>query len=229
MRSALFSMLVLLSAVPLAAHEKQPLATHWTVLNTIDACALAQAVDVQKEIKISARQAKELQDFVTLWRKRAHEFHKANKRASADAWNNQYRALLAEAQKIVSLDQLERLRQIQFQCEGVPAVVLNHEQSAELFKISRDLKGRLAQIQAENGKKRADAFTKRMEASKTPFDVFKGGGKEETLLLEEMNKEALALLDETQREAWNKLIGKPFKGRLVDAKGKKVHPRLESL
>ena len=229
MRPALFSMLVVLNAVLVAADEKHPLATQWTVLNTIDACALAQAGDVQKEVKISGNQAKELKALVETWRKRLHEFQKANKRASADAWDDQYRALLAAAHEIVSPDQLKRLRQIHFQCEGIPAVVLNHEQGSELFKISRDQKARLAQIQVANGKKRADAFTKRMEASKTPFDVFKGGAKEETLLLEEMNEKALAILDESQREAWSKLIGKPFKGRLVDAKGKKVHPRLESL
>lgn len=229
MRLALFSILVVLNTVPLAADEKRSLGTQWTVLNALDAYALAQAADVQKEVKISGSQARELKSFVDTWRKRAHEFHKANKRASADAWNDQYRALLTEVQEIVTLDQLQRLRQIQFQCEGIPAVVLNHEQAPELFRISRDQKGRLAQIQAANGKKRADAFTERMKASKTPFDVFKGGAKEETLLLEEMNEKALAVLDESQREAWSKLIGKPFKGRLVDAKGKKVHPRLEAL
>lgn len=229
MRSVLYSILLVLIAVPLAAEEKHPLATQWTVLTTIDACALAQAGDVQKEVQISDNQAKELKVFVDTWRKRAQEFQKANKRASADAWDDQYRALLAAAHEIVSPDQLNRLRQIHFQCEGIPGVVLNHEQTSELFKISREQKGRLAQIQVENGKKRADAFTKRMEASKTPFDVFKSDAKEETLLLEEMNKEALAVLNERQRESWTQLIGKPFKGRLVDAKGKKVHPRLDAL
>jgi hypothetical protein len=226
---AAWSLLVALGCPSPALAEETPPATLWTFEQTVDACSLAQAVDVQKELKLSAKQATRLKQLADTWRKRNHDFRKANRRPAAADVLKEHRDLLADATAIVSPEQLQRLRQIHFQCEGVAAVLPNHEQAAALFNLSREQLPKLIEIQIASDKQRADAFKKGMEASKNPLDLFKGGSEEETKRLQEKNKQALALLTPAQQQAWEKLIGKPFQGRLVDAKGKKVHPRLESL
>ena len=202
---------------------------HWKLATTIDAIALAQSADVQKELKLPARQAKKLQPLVDQWRSRYSAFRKANKRASAEAWQAEYRDLAAEAKAILTLEQLGRLRQIHFQCEGVAAVVVNHEETVKLFGLSPQQRQKLVELQITRDKKRADDFTKRMAANKNPLELFQGGRAAELETLQETNKQALAALEPAQREAWERLIGRPFKGRLVDAKGKPLHPRLDAL
>lgn len=233
MRALCVLLLVSLVLLPvsrlIAADKSTAAASHWTINHVIEACALAQAVDVQKDVGLTAKQAKALKPFVDDWRKRNHAFRKANRRPSPDAIQKHYGELTDAVDDIITLDQFKRLREICFQCDGVPSVVVNHEQSDTLFRITHEQRGKLVQIESGIARQRADAVTKRMANNKNPLEVFNGTRAAETEFLRDMNKQALAVLDPKQRDAWQKLIGKPFKGRLLDGQGKQVHARLESL
>gem|GEM_PF-3615092 len=228
-RSRIVLLLLVLSFVRTGLAAEDGGGAHWKLASTIEACELAQSADVQQDLKLSAKQAKKLQPLVDEWRARYKAFRKANKRANAEAWQEQYRQLSDEAKKALSAAQLARLRQIYFQCEGAAAVILAHEDAAMLFALSKEQRQKLVEIQIGSEKKRADAFKQRMATNKNPLELFQGGAEAERQYLRESDEQALAVLEPAQRDAWQRLIGPAFQGRLIDAKGKRLHPRLEAL
>jgi hypothetical protein len=222
-------LLLVFATSSLAAADKPAAPTLWTLGNIVESCALAQGVDVQKELKLSAAQLQELKTFVDRWRKNNREFTRANRRPTAEQLQKQHAALLADLGKIIKPEQLTRLRQIYYQCEGIPSIVLNHEEKDTLFQPTPRQRQQLVEIQVSTGKKRADAATRALAAKKNAIDQLKATRAAETEILRQVNEAALAVLNKDQKEAWERLIGKPFKGKLVDAKGKWTHAHIDAL
>ena len=132
--------------------------------------------------------------------------------------------------KVISQEQFTRLRQIEFQCIGVAQVAVQHENTAALFGLSRDLQAKLLSVETKYARALGEASVK------AAFNIGKLGGKpavtdrpEIVVLRKERNQQALQLLTERQRQAWQILSGEPFQGSLTDAKGKRAHPKVISL
>jgi hypothetical protein len=196
-----------------------------------EACALGASVAVAKELKLTGQQSESLAGLAETLERRLKQFRRENKKATPEQLSKLDNEFQAEILKHITPGQFARLRQIQFQCVGVAQVVVQHEESPKLFQLTKQGEHALLSLDIEYERKMAKIAVE-MAFSNTKALLQKSNVSERpeiVALRKERNSNALALLTAEQKKAWATISGEPFVGELKNTKGKRVHPKLESL
>ncbi|WDI42126.1 hypothetical protein [Bremerella sp. P1] len=218
---------ILLSTVTTAFSDEPNVTNQWMIQTTIQSCGLATAESVQRDVEgLTAKQAQKLSDLHEHWEDKVKNFRKANRKPTDEQVTKLYDDLTADILSIIKKPQLARLQQIQFQCDGPAKVAVMHPANGVIFGLSEEVQGKIFMLEMKYQHELADASMKSisLNAPKRQTDP-----PEIMKLRQDRNNEALDLMTQPQRDAWEKLIGDPFAGPLRDAKGKRVHPKVISL
>jgi hypothetical protein len=204
---------------------------HWKLDSMNEACALGASIAVGKELKLTGMQSESLASLAEKWKGKLKQFRRENKKATTEQLTKLDSEFQAEVLKLITPVQFARLRQIQFQCVGVAQVLVLHEESPKLFQLTKqgehdllaldiDYERRMAKIDVDMAFSNTKALLEKRNAGERPEIV---------ALRKERNAKALALLTAEQKNTWETISGEPFVGELKNAKGKRVHPKLEAL
>ncbi|QDU75459.1 hypothetical protein Pan97_24910 [Bremerella volcania] len=199
----------------------------WMIYTTIQSCQLAAAESVRQDVDgLSAEHAKKLGALHEHWEAKMKDFRKANRKPTEEQITRLYDELTADILSVIKPPQLARLQQIQFQCDGPAKVVVMHPASSIIFGLSEETQKKIFSIEMKYQHQLAEASFKNISPTSPkrqtdPPEIVK--------LRQDRNNEALDLMTQPQRDAWEKLIGQPLAAPLRDTNGKRVHPKVISL
>lgn len=160
--------------------------------------------DVRKELKLDDGQIKKFEEVASKQREMMRDFRDM----SPEERREKMQEITKEVTGILNADQQKRLKQLQYQSQGIVAALGTEEVRKEIG-LSEDQQ---SQVRSINEDMRAQ--------QREMFQGGGGGGDRQEMMrkMEEMRKstetKVMGVLNDTQKAKWKEMQGEPFKGNL---------------
>ncbi len=208
----------LLTTAPASAAEL-PQGAFWFMASQGNLLGLVNVEQVQKELKLNEEQVGKVKELTQkLWQGASQQFAGLGeitdwekRRAKMEQVNNQLeQKTRGQLRDVLSQEQRRRLFQIRIQIRGA-LYALNSKRIATRLKLTEEQTKKAAEIDKTTRKKTADLFTGLENLSQDErFQKMGELFKKLRELADKANQEAVKLLTEEQKKAFQKIQGEKF-------------------